>query len=202
MLEDNHNRQEIIYHARRLFAEKGYAGTSMRDIAHSASINLSLIYYYFSNKEELFISILEDGFLALDQVIVSELDQTTDAISSIRQFIKIFVSHTLKNNCHARIVQQEMLLHNGTYFKTIAKKHPLSYLSRLEKILQKGMEDGLLKECDYRLIYFNLLGMMIYYVLAKPIVLDKMGKEDYDLNLIDQIVEHIMKLFFTGVIKN
>ncbi|HNO01068.1 MAG TPA: TetR family transcriptional regulator, partial [Chitinophagaceae bacterium] len=39
--------------AEKLFAEKGYNGTSVRDIAEKAGINLAMVSYYFGSKEKL-----------------------------------------------------------------------------------------------------------------------------------------------------
>lgn len=47
--------------ARRLFAHRGYAGTSMRAIAEAAGVSLGLAYNYFSGKEALLRSVVEEG---------------------------------------------------------------------------------------------------------------------------------------------
>ena len=43
----------IMESAEKLFAEKGFAGTSVRDIADEAGVNLAMISYYFGSKEKL-----------------------------------------------------------------------------------------------------------------------------------------------------
>jgi AcrR family transcriptional regulator len=44
---------QIIDIAERLFAERGFDGTSVRDIADEAGINVAMISYYFGSKEKL-----------------------------------------------------------------------------------------------------------------------------------------------------
>ncbi|HNP53387.1 MAG TPA: TetR family transcriptional regulator [Ferruginibacter sp.] len=46
-------RQHIIENAEILFADKGFEGTSVRDIAKQAGVNLAMISYYFGSKEKL-----------------------------------------------------------------------------------------------------------------------------------------------------
>lgn len=51
--------QKIIEVAKNLFAEKGFHGTSIRDICKTAGVNISLISYYFGGKEELYNVVVE-----------------------------------------------------------------------------------------------------------------------------------------------
>jgi AcrR family transcriptional regulator len=59
-------REDILRASLYLFAEKGFHGTSMRDIARAADITEGLIYHYFVNKRDLFRAIIEEhSFLPL-----------------------------------------------------------------------------------------------------------------------------------------
>ncbi len=54
------NKQQLLLDtAERLFSQKGYDGTSVRDIAAEAGINTAMISYYFGSKEKLMESIFE-----------------------------------------------------------------------------------------------------------------------------------------------
>ena len=59
------SREQIVSTARRLFAERGYGGCTVSDIAQQAGMSQGNIYWYFSSKEELLRVILEDAFEAL-----------------------------------------------------------------------------------------------------------------------------------------
>src|SRR5689334_17992498 len=52
-------RQKILDHAERLFAQKGYTATSMRQIISKAGVNLAAIHYHFGSKEELLDELVE-----------------------------------------------------------------------------------------------------------------------------------------------
>ena len=73
--------------ATRLFVEKGYDSTSMRDIAAAANVNLSAINYYYSSKEMLFDSIFNN---AVD-TIVADIMTTIEGEMPVRARIKLFV---------------------------------------------------------------------------------------------------------------
>src|SRR5678810_1267508 len=52
-MEYNDKQIQIMEAAEKLFAEQGFAGTSVRDIAEAANVNLAMISYYFGSKEKL-----------------------------------------------------------------------------------------------------------------------------------------------------
>ena len=54
-------RERLLETAISLFAQKGYAGTTVREIAQQAGVSKPVLYYYFESKEGLFLSILEQA---------------------------------------------------------------------------------------------------------------------------------------------
>lgn len=82
--------------ALKLFAEKTYDNTSISAIAIQAGISKGLVYNYFESKEELLVSILNDG---LDQMLEA-FDPNNDGILEIAE-MEYFITasfETLKNN--------------------------------------------------------------------------------------------------------
>ena len=61
--ELNETKEKIISSARILFADHGFEGTSIRDIARAADVNVASVNYHFSNKENLFLEILRAGYM-------------------------------------------------------------------------------------------------------------------------------------------
>ncbi len=59
MARSDETREKILQHAKKLFSDKGYYTTQISDIIESAKIGRGTVYQYFSNKEHLFISLLE-----------------------------------------------------------------------------------------------------------------------------------------------
>jgi AcrR family transcriptional regulator len=53
-------REQLVGTAMRLFSEKGYQSTSVRDIARAAGVNEALLYHYFSSKGDLFRAVLDE----------------------------------------------------------------------------------------------------------------------------------------------
>lgn len=70
-------RGDIIRAARKLFAERGYGGASMRAIAWEANVDAALIHHFFTSKEGVFSAAIEDAFHPtelVDEVLASGIN--------------------------------------------------------------------------------------------------------------------------------
>ena len=72
-------RQRLLDTATELFAEKGYAGTSVREIVERAGVSKPVLYYYFKSKQGLFYAILEWA-ADLQQKILNEIVATSGPV--------------------------------------------------------------------------------------------------------------------------
>ena len=80
-------RQRLLEMATKLFAEKGYAGTSVREIVDRAGVSKPVLYYYFKSKEGLFYAILEWA-AAVQQEIITEIFTTSGTV--LERFIYFY----------------------------------------------------------------------------------------------------------------
>jgi AcrR family transcriptional regulator len=91
-------REDILRASLNLFAEKGFHGTSMRDIAREADITEGLIYHYFASKRDLFRAIIEEhSFLPLLRTlpdIAGQLDLRALLIVLARGFFDVLRQNT------------------------------------------------------------------------------------------------------------
>lgn len=82
-------KERILRESVRLFSEKGYHGTSMRDIAAAADCSLPMLYYYFHNKGELFYAVSYTEFVLLTERLNLEIKPDSDIrevyIQALRQ---------------------------------------------------------------------------------------------------------------------
>ncbi|MES2362040.1 MAG: TetR/AcrR family transcriptional regulator [Pseudomonadota bacterium] len=84
------NRQEqIIGIACRLFAKRGYEGTSLRDIAEEAKITKAALYYHFPNKEALYHRIVLDSLRALIDSVRAAVDAAPTPLEKVRQYMLV-----------------------------------------------------------------------------------------------------------------
>jgi TetR/AcrR family transcriptional repressor of mexJK operon len=114
-------RQAILYAARDLFLQKGYAGASMDEVAAMADVSKVTIYKHFSDKHTLFVAVVTDAIDAAkagSQSLVDQLGNSTDIELDLRDFARRHVE--LVTQPH--LVQMRRLI--------IAEAHRLPDLAR------------------------------------------------------------------------
>jgi AcrR family transcriptional regulator len=71
--KDDGIEQRILTEAVKLFSEKGFHGTSMRELASAAGCSLPMLYYYYNNKEDLFYKLAYSEFVLLIEKLNSQV---------------------------------------------------------------------------------------------------------------------------------
>lgn len=101
-------REDILSASLNLFAEKGFHGTSMRDIARAADITEGLIYHYFASKRDLFRAIIEEhSFLPLLRTL-PDLAEHLDLRALLIVLARGFFDVLRQNTQLTRLLLQEV----------------------------------------------------------------------------------------------
>jgi len=106
-MEFGEKQIHILIIAEKLFAENGFDGTSVRQIAKEASVNLAMISYYFGSKERLLENLLvyrtSDFRMELETVISQEMDH----ISKIDDIVALAIRRIHRNRRMYKIIHFE-----------------------------------------------------------------------------------------------
>jgi len=84
-------RERLLAAAARLFAAKGYAATTVRDILKVAKVTAPVLYYHFGSKEGLFVGLFQDGFAALESEMRKALAAAGTPGEKVRAFCRVHV---------------------------------------------------------------------------------------------------------------
>jgi hypothetical protein len=94
-MSDIETKIKIMEAARILFADRGYEGTSVRDIAKDAGVNVASVNYYFSSKEKLFQEILQTAYVDCASEIKDILNKNQ---GNLEETLVIFFKYLLENS--------------------------------------------------------------------------------------------------------
>ena len=93
MKQDRDTEKDIIRAAQKIFQEKGFKETTMRDVAAEANVNMAMLHYYFRSKENLFFLVLDEAFRLLVEKIVTILtNDSLDIFEKIRAIVKEYIT--------------------------------------------------------------------------------------------------------------
>src|SRR5262245_9737054 len=90
-------RANILVAAEGLFSERGFAGTSTRDIAASAGVTSAMVHYYFGNKDGLYRAILENAVATVRSFIAEAAQSRAPASVRLTRFIEVEAAYLLSH---------------------------------------------------------------------------------------------------------
>lgn len=153
-------RDRLLTAAVQAFAEKGFAGTTTRDIASRAGMSPAAVYVHHSTKEELLYLVSREGHLGSLERIRSAANSTTVPIAQVRAMVESFSRWHAQNSRVARIVQYEFHALTAEHRTEIA-----GYRRSIEKEMQDaliaGVDDGSLDVDDIKGTALALLSLSI-----------------------------------------
>ena len=155
-------RREILAAASRLFRERGFAATGMRDIAAALDMTAGSLYYYFENKEALLAYCQEATLDELAAPAAGPGGERSPAAARLRRAI---VAHVVAlNERHPGSLAHLEVEALGAERRAPLLRKRRDYERRLEQLIREGVEDGSLAPCDPRLATLALLGSLNWTV--------------------------------------
>jgi AcrR family transcriptional regulator len=101
-------KDQILSAAKLLFAEKGYEGTTVRQICQEADVSLALVSYHFGGKENVFFHLFEP----IRQLFMNMKYDLSDPLGALSSFCKQFIIFRNEEHELIRILQQELVMNS------------------------------------------------------------------------------------------
>lgn len=139
-------RRDILQVATREFADKGFSGARVDEIAAKTSTSKRMIYYYFKDKEGLYLAVLEECYASI-RAIERDLDlENLSPVDAIRRLTEFTFDY---QNAHPEFVRLVMVenIHNGVHLARSEKIRGLntSVLNTLRNVYRRGVDEGLFR---------------------------------------------------------
>ena len=127
--DDPEARAKIAAAAEELFAERGFDGAAIRDIARKAGVNGAMIHYYFGNKEGLYRAMLEGAASTVRKLLIETTDRSGSTNDRLASFVDAYAAYMLSQPNLARVLYREMLT-GAKHIKQIAQKYAAANYTR------------------------------------------------------------------------
>jgi AcrR family transcriptional regulator len=166
--QDGEVRQRILAEASAVFAESGYEGARVQEIAKRVGISAPALYWHFKSKSDIFATVLEDDYRAFRQRIQ---DSVTSDVPATRLYQVVF-SHVLSQidgrdpsspAATTFTISQLIRLLPGER-QTEIRRQQREYLELVEQILVDGASDGTFEIDDVRVTAFALVNLAEYVI--------------------------------------
>ena len=192
---------KIINIAREVFIEKGFAETSMSEIATRANINRPTLHYYFRTKEKMYQAI----FGSIAQTILPKVfDALTNRDESISQrigcIVDAYYAIFLENPSLPMFILREVNRDPQQLIHTVCEIHAIDPILQALTSLQEEMNQGQLKQVPLQFVFYNFYSLLLmpfltYDFSQKVFHQDEANFKtmlmDWRQNIIDQM-EHLL----------
>jgi AcrR family transcriptional regulator len=152
-------QQEIYEQATRLFAERGFAGTSFQDIADAVGLTRPALYHYVKNKDELLAKLVAEITEDAAAGIAAEADRPDlDPAQKIRSIVADTVRRQGEHAARFRL----LIRSEADLPADIAAKHAAgrrSVLKSIATVIGEGVQSGIFREVDPRVAALGVLGI-------------------------------------------
>lgn len=154
-------RAKMLETARRLFWEKGYRATSMRDIGLSYGCKPANIYNFFSDKEEILYEVLREEMEQIIRPIKHlEDDDHTPPTDQLRHLIECHLKVTLSYRRSSRLLFDVALNNLSTEHRRKIIEYRDAYDRIIRRVIRRGIEIGEFSEVDVKLAGFMIASMI------------------------------------------
>ncbi|MBI9112851.1 TetR family transcriptional regulator [Maridesulfovibrio ferrireducens] len=189
--EAEKTRQALLASAFKVFSTKGYAKTTLQDIAEDSGVTRGAVYWHFKNKTDLFEKLLDHAFLPVQSIIFSKFDEKSSPKEILVTLMKIWLNHATSDKNFRTAFE---IIFNKTEwsdelmpFKLKYKDEEFKFIKQVELIFERGINEGVfrkdLKPAVASAFYYSSLFGLAQYSLFFEKELDINKEIDMFINM-------------------
>jgi AcrR family transcriptional regulator len=183
----NDTAARLRYSARKLFADKGFDGTSIREITRDARANLGAVTYHFGSKQALYASVLEHVFADLARRTEAAAAAPGTPEARLRGIVAAFFDFFADAPDAPRLVIREIA--SGA---APAPAVPLMRrnLAAIRTVIRDGIDSGRFRPIEPFLAAFSIISQSVWFAVMGPQIQNLAGVT-LPANLPDAVERHV-----------
>jgi AcrR family transcriptional regulator len=193
---------QIIETAERLFSERGFDGTSVRDIADEAGINVAMISYYFGSKEKLMEALFELRVGTVKMRIESLIkDESLTPLEKVNILIDEHIERNMQKQCFHKIMVGVQVTNKNPAILKAANNIKLRNTAVVTELIKEGQKKGVFKKkVDVVLMLNTMIGTVSQSLISMDYYREfnnqqDLNEEEFQLIFKRRLSIHIKTLF-------
>jgi AcrR family transcriptional regulator len=204
----NDTRERVLAAASELFAEHGFRGTTVRDIAERARVNIASGNYHYGSKKELYLQVLRTHFQAMRSLLMrrrasvplNELDRLSPAeLDELLQKRILTMLETLLGpppGLHGTLMVREFT-DPSEALPDIVDEFIRPMKTEMEQIVAHRMPQ--LDQRGVERCVMSIVGQVLFFRFAMPVALEILGRKKYPREFCRETAEHIARFSLGGM---
>ena len=202
VMDYNDKQVQIIDAAEKLFADKGFEGTSVRDIADEAGVNVAMISYYFGSKEKLLEALFIYRATGTTQVLEGMLqNKELDPLQKVNTMIDYYIEKFHNQHCFHKIMMREQVGNRKSATSELIYEFKKRNQLLVKQLIHEGQKSGdFNKNIDIPILMATLIGTVSHLVATQHFYrvinnLQDMPDEQFQKLMKKKIGTHLKFLF-------
>src|SRR4051794_39602937 len=194
-------RDRIADAAGEIFAERGFDGTTVRDICQRAGANVAAVNYYFGDKQQLYVeAVVRAHRWRMEQAPLPEWSAGTSAETKLADFITTFIRRVRsgpEDSWHTKLMMREMA-HPTAACAELVQSSIRPQFEILLSILRELLPPNVSAE-RLQLTGFSIVGQCLFYHFADPVIRNLLTSKEYSELDIAKLAEHILDFSLASI---
>lgn len=189
----------ILSAAERIFAEKGLRGSRISEIARLARATPSLIHYHFGSKENLYRTVIENFYVAVERRLLPIIVAGVEPQEKLKQLIAFGIEILAEKDHAARILLRESIDKGKYVNKVLSKPYLREMFQMTEKFVFSNIERKRNEQNDTIHLISNVFGLMTVFFVAASTIKEFWKKDVFSKEMIEERKEEVIDFVFDGI---
>src|SRR3954468_13370631 len=199
--ESDTTRERIAEAAGEIFAERGFDGTTVREICQRAGANIAAVNYYFGDKQRLYVeAVVRAHRWRMEQARLPEWSDNTRPETKLSDFIATFFRRVITgpdDTWHTKLVMREMANPTAACAELVQSSIRPQFeilLTILRELLPADVSAQQL-----RLTAFSIVGQCLFYHFADPVVRNLLTAKEYSELDVAKLAQHVFNFSLASI---
>ena len=158
-------RQRILDAAAEVFAERGYGGAGVDEIARRAGVNKAMLYYHVGDKAALFGEVVSTNVATIAHAVTAALAETDDPRERLRAIPRAF-ARTLRQRPFLPQLMLREVAAGGPNLPSGAVEQIAEIMGMTKAVLEEGLANGVFRRVDPFITHLMLVGSLMFMANA------------------------------------